>query len=122
MQSKKLKLLTHANFGFLTTISYLLDLAQNANKLFNQADIPTKNKLISFILHANSVLINKKLVLEVIYPYKALAEVNKKESEDSKNTNWCSIVDAFQTSSLEQYNNQQLLHLVKIFGLSADLI
>lgn len=85
----KLKLLTLANFGFLTTISYLLGLAQNANKLFNQADITTKNKLLSFILHANSVLMDKKLVLEVIYPYKALQKVNKKESEDSKNTNWC---------------------------------
>ena len=37
---------------------------------------------------------DKKLALEVIYPYKALQEVNKKESEDSKNSNWCGSGDS----------------------------
>ena len=87
--NSKLESLTNANFGFLTTISYLLDLAQNANNLFNQADITTKNKLLSFILHANSVLMDKKLALEVIYPYKAFQEVNKKPQDEAENTNWC---------------------------------
>jgi hypothetical protein len=73
----KLESLTHANFGFLTTISQLLDLAQNANQLFNQADITTKNKLLRFTLDANSSVLNKTLALEVIYPYKALQEISE---------------------------------------------
>ena len=41
------------------------------------------------MLHANSSVYDKNLLLEVIYPYKALQEINKKESEDSNNTYWC---------------------------------
>ena len=65
---------------------------------------------------------DKKQALEVIYPYKALQEVNKKESEDSKNANWCSICDALQTSGVAQYDNQKLANLVEIFRLSGDLL
>jgi hypothetical protein len=51
--------------------------------------ITTKNKLLRFILDANSSLYDKKLALEVIYPYKALQELNKKPQNEAEKTNWC---------------------------------
>jgi len=85
---QKLVSLTNANFGFLTTISHLLDFAQRANQLFQDADIQTKNKLLRFV-HANCLLYNQELFLNVIYPYKAFKELNDNGTTDSKNTNWC---------------------------------
>ncbi len=85
----KLSSLTNANFGFLTTISYLLDLAQNANQLFKDADVSTKNKLLRLVLPANSILYDKKLVCNVFYPYKAVQELNDNGITDTENTNWC---------------------------------
>ena len=84
----KLNSLTNANFGFLTTLSHLLDLAQRANQLFQDADITTRNKLLRF-LPANQSLYNKKLTIELLYPYKLMQDVNKKDPEGSNSTNWC---------------------------------
>lgn len=86
---QKLISLTNANLTFISTLSYLLYLGQNANQLFNQADITTRNKLLRFMLPANSVLYDKKLALQLIYPYKAIAEGNKKDPEGSNSQNWC---------------------------------
>lgn len=35
---------------------------------------------------------------------------------------WCSIVDALQTSALENYNNPKLKHLVEVFNLSGQIV
>jgi site-specific DNA recombinase len=118
---QKLVSLTNANFGFLTTISHLLDFAQRANQLFQDADIQTKNKLLRFV-PANCVLYNQELFLNVIYPYKAFQELNDNSDTDPENANWCSIVDALQTSALAAVNDYRLKHLVEVFGLSGDLI
>ena len=42
--------------------------------------------------------------------------------ENPMGCNWCSIVDAFQTSAIEQCNNARLDNRVKIFGLSDNLL
>ncbi len=88
MLDQKLSSLTNANFGFLTTISQLLDLAQRANQLFKDADITTRNRMVRHLV-ANSVLYDKKLALQVIYPYKAFIELNSKHNNIDKDTNWC---------------------------------
>jgi hypothetical protein len=41
------------------------------------------------MLPANSVLYDKKLALQLIYPYKAIAEGNKKDPRGSNSQNWC---------------------------------
>ena len=41
------------------------------------------------MLHANSSVMDKRLFLEVIYPYKAIQELNKKPQNEAENTNWC---------------------------------
>ncbi|HEY5268426.1 MAG TPA: recombinase family protein [Candidatus Saccharimonadales bacterium] len=84
----KLRSLTNANFGFLTTISQLLDFAQRANQLFQDADTATRNKALRHMV-ANSMLYDKKLFLNVIYPYKAFKELNDNGTTDSENANWC---------------------------------
>ena len=84
----KLRSLTNANFGFLTTLSHLLDFAQRANQLFQDADITTRNRMVRHLV-ANSVLYDKKLSLQVIYPYKAFIQLNKKDPEGSDSSLWC---------------------------------
>ena len=84
----KLNSLTNANFGFLTTISHLLDMAQRANQLFTDADITTKNKLLKFV-PANSTLYGKVLSCRLNNTYEALASLNRKAPEGANNANWC---------------------------------
>ncbi len=85
---QKLSSLTNANFSFLITISHLLDFAQRANQLFQDADTTTRNRMVKHVV-ANSVLYDKKLTLNAIYPYKAFQELNENSDTDSENTNWC---------------------------------
>ena len=48
-------------------------------------------------MHANSMLFNQELFLNVIYPYKAFKEINDNGTTDSENANWCTQVDTTQT-------------------------
>jgi site-specific DNA recombinase len=84
----KLRSLTNANFGFLTTLSHLLDFAQRANQLFQDADTATRNRMVRHLV-ANSVLYDKKLSLQVIYPYKEFSLLNRKAPEGAKSAIWC---------------------------------
>jgi predicted S18 family serine protease len=86
---QKLSALTNANLGFITTISYLLYLGQHANQLFNQADIKTRNSMLRFMAPANSSVYDKKLSLQLIYPYTAFIELNDKPNIDKDSKNWC---------------------------------
>jgi site-specific DNA recombinase len=86
--NQKLNSLTNANFNFLRTISHLLDFAQRANQLFQNADIAIKNKVLRF-LNANSVLYDKKLTFESINTYGAFIQLNKKDPNGSDCTVWC---------------------------------
>lgn len=86
--NQKLVSLSDANFGFLTTISHLLDIAQRANQLFTDADITTKNKLLKFV-PANSTIYGKVLSCRLNNTYEALASLNRKSPEGLKSTNWC---------------------------------
>ena len=61
--NQKLSSLTNANFGFLTTISHLLDFAQRANQLFQDADITTRNRMVRHLV-ANSTLYRQEPYLK----------------------------------------------------------
>ncbi len=66
---------------------------------------------------------DKKLALEVIYPYKALQEVNKKESEDSKNSNWCSkLVKLLSNVAHNLEYDNKFGDLVESLQLRGDLL
>jgi hypothetical protein len=68
----------------------LLYLGQHANQLFNQADIKTRNSMLRFMAPANSSVYDKKLSLQLIYPYTAFIELNDKPNIDKDSKNWCS--------------------------------
>jgi site-specific DNA recombinase len=86
--NSKLASLTNANKSFLTTASHLLDLGQNANTLFNQADVATKNQILR-IVPANIELYDKRVSCTLADPYNAFYLLNRKYKNDSKNDNWC---------------------------------
>jgi hypothetical protein len=46
----------------------------------------------------------------------------KMSPKRAQNCEWCRIVDAFQTSAIAADNDYKLKHLVKVFGLSGDLL
>jgi hypothetical protein len=100
-----------------------VDLAQNANQLFKDADVPTKNKLLRLVLPANSILYDKKLVCNVFYPYKAVQELNDNGTTDTENTNWCANYTRLLTSAASELEGDVLLaDLAETFGLRGDLL
>jgi site-specific DNA recombinase len=119
--NRKLVSLTNANKSFLTTASHLLDLGQNANKLFNQADSATKNQILK-IVAANIELYDKRVSFTLSDPYSAFSLLNRNYEDDSKNDLWCTIVDVFQTSAIAAVNDYKLKHLVEQFQLADNLI
>ena len=78
-------------------------------------------KLLKFLFY-NVVLYDRSLSCTVIIPYKAFIEANKKDPYGSKTSMWCGIVDALQTSAIKCANESKLQELVRVFGLSGDLL
>jgi hypothetical protein len=78
-------------------------------------------------MHANSMLFNKNLTLNVIYPYKAVQELNELESNDSENTNWCTkvdvtlLADTLVTKATDSQDDYLLQELVEDLQLSGEL-
>jgi len=85
----KLESLTNANFGFLTTLSQLLDLAQNCHQLFTEADTTTRNKLLRFMLPANSTLYGKVLSCKLNNTLESMSLLNRKSPEGLEAKMWC---------------------------------
>jgi len=113
--------LTDSNKSFMVTTSYLLDLAQKASELFKNSSERLQQKLLKFVL-SNVELSDKKLSYTVNNPYKTFIDLNKKALAEPKSANWCNICDALQTSALEQFGNQKLIYLAKVFNLSDSLV
>ena len=120
LNEKQIKL-TSGNKDFLITASYLLDLIQRSNELFECSTEPQKQKLIKMLL-SNIKMWDKKLYFDVNDPYKTIIKENKRALSGSNNANWCSIVDALQTSAIAATTDYKLKHLVELFGLSGDLL
>jgi len=120
--NQRLNSLTNANFNFLTTISHLLDFAQRANQLFQDADITTKNKALRF-LNANSVLFDKKLGFCVINTYEAIIELNKKEPNGSECTGWCNTLTSLLTRKANELEGDMSFNeLVELLQLNGNLL
>jgi hypothetical protein len=99
----------------------LLDLGQNANKLFNQADSATKNQILK-IVAANIELYDKRVSFTLSDPYNAFSLLNRNYEDDSKNDLWCTIVDVFQTAAIDAQEDYKLKHLAEQFQLADNLI
>ncbi len=84
----RLKLLTSDNKDFQVTASYLLDLAQRAEQLFNESDEALQNKLLEYVL-SNIELKDKKLSYILNDPFKSIVEAKKKSLSAHNSNIWC---------------------------------
>ena len=117
----RLKLLTSDNKDFQVTASYLLDLAQRAEQLFNESDEGLRQKLLEYVL-SNIELKDKNLSYILNDPFRTVVEAKKKSLSAHNSNVWCYIVDVFQTSAIENIDNQKLKNLVSLFNLSGNLV
>ena len=114
-------MLTSDNKDFQVTASYLLDLAQRAEQLFNESDEGLRQKLLEYVL-SNIELKDKKLSYILNDPFKTIVETKKKSLSAHNSDIWCRIVDALQTSAIDAQDDYKLKHLVEVFGLSGILL
>ena len=84
----KLKMLTSDNKSFQVTASYLLDLAQRAEKLFTESDEGLQQKLLEYVL-SNIELNDKKLSYILNDPFKTIVEAKKKSLSAQNSNIWC---------------------------------
>ena len=85
----RLKLLTSDNKTFQVTASYLLDLAQRAEQLFNESNEGLTQKLLEYLL-SNIELKDKKLSYILNDPFKTIVEAKKKTLAGHNSNIWCS--------------------------------
>ena len=88
----RLKLLTNDNEDFKVTASYLLDLAQRAEQLFNESDEGLKQKLLGYVL-SNIELKNKKLSYILNDPFRIVVETKKKSLAAHNSNIWCGATE-----------------------------
>lgn len=86
--NQKLIRLTDSNKTFLTTASFLLDLAQRSKELFFNGNNLQKQKLLKQLL-SNVYLYDKKLSYTVNDPYRAFIKQNKNPQNGLEKSNWC---------------------------------
>ncbi len=84
----RLKLLTSDNKTFQVTASYLLDLAQRAEQLFNESNEGLTQKLLEYLL-SNIELKDKKLSYILNDPFKTIVEAKKKTLAGHNSNIWC---------------------------------
>lgn len=89
----RLKLLTSDNKTFQVTASYLLDLAQRAEQLFNESDEGLRQKLLEYLL-SNIELKDKKLSYILNDPFKTIVETKKKTLAGHNSNIWCGSGDS----------------------------
>jgi hypothetical protein len=100
----------------------LLDLGQNANKLFNQADSATKNQILK-IVAANIELYDKRVSFTLSDPYNAFSLLNRNYEDDSKNDLWCDKLSNQLTSrAIELEQNVSFQELVDSLSLNGELL
>ncbi len=83
----RLKLLTSDNKDFQVTASYLLDLAQRAEQLFNESDEGLRQKLLEYVL-SNIELKDKKLSYILNDPFRTVVETKKKSLAAHNSNVW----------------------------------
>lgn len=88
----RLKLLTNDNKQFQVTASYLLDLAQRAEMLFEESDDDLRQKLLEYVL-SNIELKDKKLSYILNDPFKTIVETKKKSLSAHNSNIWCGATE-----------------------------
>jgi hypothetical protein len=76
-------------------------------------------------LVANSVLYDKKLSLQAIYPYKAFIQLNENYKDDSNNANWCaqrSWLLGLEKAAVTLEQDVQFQELVETLSLNSQLL
>lgn len=91
-----LELLTSDNKDFQVTASYLLDLAQRAEQLFNESDEGLRQKLLEYVL-SNIELKDKRLSYILNDPFKSIVEAKKKSLSAHDSNIWCNTLSYFYT-------------------------
>ena len=86
-------MLTSDNKDFQVTASYLLDLAQRAEQLFNESDEGLRQKLLEYVL-SNIELKDKKLSYILNDPFKTVVETKKKSLAAHNSNIWCGYRDS----------------------------
>jgi hypothetical protein len=100
----------------------LLDFAQRANQLFQDADTATKNKALRFI-NANSMLYDKTLSIKLINTYKAFKELNDNGITGTENANWCkSLCNQLTSKATELEQDIAFQELVDVLQLNGGLL
>lgn len=82
------KMLTENDTSFHVTTSYLLDLAQRAEQLFQNSGPELRQKLLEFLL-SNIELNDKRLSCNLNDPFKTIVEVKKEDPSRSNSEIWC---------------------------------
>lgn len=95
----RLKLLTSDNKDFQVTASYLLDLAQRAEQLFNESGEGLRQKLLEYVV-SNIELKDKKLTYILNDSFKTIVETKKKSLAAHNSNIWCPLVDVLRTIDL----------------------
>jgi hypothetical protein len=85
-------LLTSDNKDFQVTASYLLDLAQRAEQLFNESDERLRQKLLGYVL-SSIKLKDKKLSYILNDPFKTIVEAKKKSLSAHNSNIWCGVTE-----------------------------
>ena len=86
-------MLTSDNKSFQVTASYLLDLAQRAEKLFKESDEALQQKLLDYVL-SNIELNDKKLSYILNEPFRTIVETKKKALTSQNPNIWCGSRDS----------------------------
>ena len=91
-------MLTSDNKDFQVTVSYLLDLAQRAEQLFNESDEGLRQKLLEYVL-SNIELKDKKLSYILNDPFRTVVETKKKSLAAHNSNIWWSFMTALEPNS-----------------------
>ena len=116
--NERLKMLTSDNKDFHVTASYLLDLAQRAEKLFQNSDETLRQKLLEYML-SNIELNDKKLSYKLADPFGAMANAKKKSLTALDSNIWCGLGDSnswplpWQGSALTTELNPHVASFIK---------
>lgn len=81
---------TNNDKSFVLTASHLLELAQNAQQIFQSSQPVQKNKILKALL-ANAQINQKRLQLNLLKPFKGIVDT-------SISQNWLEVVNVLRTT------------------------
>jgi hypothetical protein len=65
---------------------------------------------------------DKRLSYDLIYPYKAFAEINKKPQNEANDESWCQLATVLTTQATSLEDSPLLQDLVESFELAGELL